>query len=329
MHKHHTQTPVHLPKYSLTPTHANTHTCTNTYTYTYIYIYKTVVSDRVLTLNRLYAYPSAVPPTCLWPDGCPKFVKIVLSVHQIVAPGIVEMTVLQKANLTQPLKNQQLYFENEAFLIKRFFVAHFRGFMVRSVYVSKSTHSRIDHTLSVRRIVMSCFRPDESPKFGIVLRSSNRRSRDRRNHVVPESKPNPASPQLYFEKEAFFWHFLSKCFFSTLSWFRAFRGFVVWSVQVSKSDRPCIDRTLSVRTTVREHALWSCSSSQKILAFPASQNPRPQLYFENVSFFQRGQFCRNFSGSVCQFFGDLSGKKIQNRTAHDRSYDRMIDRNDV
>ena len=39
----------------------------------------------------------------------------------IVAPGIVEITVLQKANLTQPLKNQQLYFENEAFLIKRFF----------------------------------------------------------------------------------------------------------------------------------------------------------------------------------------------------------------
>ena len=51
----------------------------------------------------------------------PVFVKIVLSVHQIVAPGIEEITVLQKANLTQPLKNQQLYFENEAFLIKRFF----------------------------------------------------------------------------------------------------------------------------------------------------------------------------------------------------------------
>ena len=75
------------------------------------------------------------------------------------------------------------------------FLAHFRGFVVWSVHVSKSGHPRIDRTLSVRRIVMSCFRPDESPKFGIVLRSSNRRSRDRRNHVVPESKPNPASPQ--------------------------------------------------------------------------------------------------------------------------------------
>ena len=144
------------------------------------------------------------PPTFLWPDGSPKFVTIVLSVHQIVAPGIVEITVLQKANQTQPLKNQQLYFENEALLIKRVFLAHFHGFVVWSVHVSKSCHPRIDRTLSVRRIVMSCFRPDESPKFGIILRSSNRRSRDRRNHVVPESKPNPASPQLYFENEAFF-----------------------------------------------------------------------------------------------------------------------------
>ena len=49
--------------------------------------------------------------------------------------------------------------------------------------------------------------------------------------------------------------FLIKMFFSTLSWFCGFRGFVVWSVQVSKSDRPRIDRTLSGRITVREHAL--------------------------------------------------------------------------
>ena len=89
-----------------------------------------------------------------------------------------------------------------SFSYQKVFLAHFHGFVVWSVDVSKSSHPRIDRTLSVRRIVMSCFRPDESPKFGIVLRSSNRRSRDRQNHVVPESKPNPASPQLYFE--AFF-----------------------------------------------------------------------------------------------------------------------------
>ena len=101
---------------------------------------------------------------------------------------------------------------------------------------------------------MSCFRPDESLKFGIVLRSSNRRSRDRRNHVVPESKPNPASPQATLKMKPFL-AFLIKMFFSTLSWFRGFRGFVVWSVQVSKSDRPRIGRTLSVRRIVRAHAL--------------------------------------------------------------------------
>ena len=80
-----------------------------------------------------------------------------------------------------------------SFSYQKVFFSTLSWFVVRSVYVSKSTHPRIDRTLSVRRIVMSCFRPDESPKFG---------SRDRRNHVVPESKPNPASPQLYFE--AFF-----------------------------------------------------------------------------------------------------------------------------
>ena len=74
-------------------------------------------------------------------------------------------TVLQKANQTQPLKSQQLYFENEAFLIKRVFLAHFHGFVIWFVHVSNSCHPRIDRTLSVRRIVMSCIRPDESPKF--------------------------------------------------------------------------------------------------------------------------------------------------------------------
>ena len=90
--------------------------------------------------------------------------------------------------------------------------------MVWSAHVSKSSHPRIDRTLSVRGIVMSCFRLYESPKFGIVLRSSNRRSRDRRNHVVPKSKPNPASPRTTLKMKPFL-AFLIKMFFSTLSWF--------------------------------------------------------------------------------------------------------------
>ena len=75
---------------------------------------------------------------------------------------------------------------------------------------------------------MSCFCP-ESPKFGIVLRSSNRRSRDRRNNVVPESKPNPASPQLYFE--AFFSISYQNVF---LAHFRGFVTFVVLWFGLSK-----------------------------------------------------------------------------------------------
>ena len=61
------------------------------------------------------------PPTCLWPDGSPKFVTIVLSVHQIVAPGIVEITVLQKANQTQPLKINNSTLKMNLFLSKGFF----------------------------------------------------------------------------------------------------------------------------------------------------------------------------------------------------------------
>ena len=135
------------------------------------------------------------PSTCLWPDGSPKYVTIVLSVHQIGAQE-------SKPNPASQKSTTLLW--KWSFSYQKVFLAHFRGFVVWSIHVSKSSHPRIDRTLSVRRIVMSCFRPDESPKFGIVLRSSNRRSWDRRNHIVPESKPNPASPQLYFENEAFF-----------------------------------------------------------------------------------------------------------------------------
>ena len=57
-----------------------------------------------------------------------------------------------------------------SFSYQKVFLAHFHGFVVWSVHLWKSCHPRIDRTLSVQRIVMSCFRPDESPKFGIVLR---------------------------------------------------------------------------------------------------------------------------------------------------------------
>ena len=189
--------------------------------------------------------------------------------------------------------------------------AHFRGFVDWSVHVSKSSHPRIDRTLSVRRIAMSCFRPDESPKFGIVLRSSNRRSWDRRNHVVAESKPNPASPHLCFENEAFFLAFLIKMFF--LAHFRGFVAFVVLWFGLSKFQNltvhasivstkkktkncPCTCplNILKLLKLYRSYVVstnncpWTCPLQllklEKILAFPASQNPRPQLYFENVSF---------------------------------------------
>ena len=190
------------------------------------------------------------PPTCLWPDGSPKFVTIVLSVHQIVALGIVEITMLQKANQTQPLKNQPLYFENEAFLIKRFF--------------------------------------------------------------------------------------------STLSWFRGLRGvvcpsFKIWpstyrSYVVSTKNCPCtcplkllhLYRSYVVSTN---NCPWTWPLKlfklEKILAFPASQNPRPQLYFENVSFLQtRTVLSQLLWFGLSVFRGSVGFTKFKIEP-------RMIDRNDV
>ena len=43
----------------------------------------------------------------------------------------------------------------------------------------------------------TCLWPDGSPKFGIILRWSNPRSPDRRNHGAPESKHNPASRRYF------------------------------------------------------------------------------------------------------------------------------------
>ena len=173
------------------------------YIYIYIYIYKTVVCDRVLTLYRPCAYPGAVLRHASGPTGPRNSSRSFSPFIKSSLPGSSKSRCSRKQTKPSLSKSTTLLWK-WSFSYQKVFLAHFHGFVVWSVHVSKSCHSRIDRTLSVRRIVMSCFLPDESPKFGNVLRSSNRRSRDRRNHVVPESKPNPASPQLYFENEASF-----------------------------------------------------------------------------------------------------------------------------
>ena len=124
--------------------------------------------------------------------------------------------MLQKAHQTQPLKNQQLCFElNEAFLIKRGFLhalvvlwfgpSTFQNLAIHvstvrcqyeksSCCASVPTSPRNLESFSVHQVV--------DP--GIVEITL---------HVVPESKPNPVSPQFYFENDAFFLAFLIKMFF--------------------------------------------------------------------------------------------------------------------
>ena len=115
------------------------------------------------------------------------------SVHQIVDPGIVEITLFQRANQTQPLHNSTLKMKPFfSISYQNVFLAHFRGFVAF-----------------------------------VVL-----------------------------------WFGLSK--------FKIWPS-TYWSYVVRMNNCP-----------------WTCPLKllklEKILAFPASQNPRPQLYFENVSF---------------------------------------------
>ena len=190
------------------------------------------MSDRVLTLYRPCAYPGAVLRHASGPTG-PRnsswsfspFIKSSL-------PGSSKSRCSRKQTKPSLSKINNSTLKMKLFLLtKGFFLAHFHGFVVWSVHVSKSCHPRIDRTLSVRRIVMSCFRTEVPSPRNRSLRSSNRRSRDRRIHVVPESKPNPASPQLYFENEAFFSISYQNVF---LAHFRGFVAFVVLWFGLSK-----------------------------------------------------------------------------------------------
>ena len=225
------------------------------------------------------------PPTCLWPDGSPKFVTIVLSVHHVVALGIVEVTVLQKANQTQPLKNQKLYFEDEAFLIKRFWFSHI--FVV--LWFGPSTFQNLAiHVSTVR-----CQYEESSCHASVPTSPRNLEWFSVHQIVDPGiveitlfQKANQTQPlhNSTLKMKHFFSISYQNVFFSTctLSWFRGFvvcglvcPSFEIWpstyrSYVVSKKNCPCIcplKHTLSVRITIREHALWSCSSSKRFLPF--------------------------------------------------------------
>ena len=173
-----------------------------------IYIYKTVVCDRVLTLYRPCAYPGAVLRHASSPTGPRNSSRSFSPFIKSSLPGSSKSLCSKKQTKPSLSKINNSTLKMKLFLSKGF-LAHFHGFVVWSVHVSKSCHPRIDRTLSVRRIVMSICRasvptsPRNLESFS-VHQNWNRRSRDRLNHVVPESKPNPASPQLYFENEAFF-----------------------------------------------------------------------------------------------------------------------------
>ena len=186
----------------------------------------------MLTLYRPCAYPGAVLRHASGPTGPRNSSRSFSPFIKSSLPGSSKSRCSRKQTKPSLSKINNSTLKMKLFLLTNgFFLAHFHGFVVWSVHVSKSCHPRIDRTLSVQRIVMSCFRTEVPSPRNRSLRSSNRRSRDRRIHVVPESKPNPASPQLYFEKEAFFSISYQNVF---LAHFRGFVAFVVLWFGLSK-----------------------------------------------------------------------------------------------
>ena len=147
----------------------------------------------------------------------------------------------------------------------------FHAGQITTIYIYKTAVSDRVSTLTAvcvsRRRPPSCFWPDGSPKFVIVLRWSNRWPRDHRNHVAPKSKPNLASQKpnltkLSFEHVSFSWNRT----FRRLSrvGLSVFRG----SVGKKKFQNPTIHVSIisqgtSIHCQYDEHALWSCSSLKK------------------------------------------------------------------
>ena len=107
-----------------------------------------------------------------------------------------------------------------------------------------------------RRRPPTCFWPDGSPKFVVVLCWSNHRSRDRPNYGAPKSKPNPASQKLNLTK-TLLWAYACKLFLKSDIFSKTFVGRPSVGVSriswVSKPNSAHIDRiprnlyTLSVR----------------------------------------------------------------------------------
>ena len=111
----------------------------------------------------------------------------------------------QKANLTQPLKNQQLYFENEAFLdlIKRFFstLSWFCDLVRPRFKIWPSTYRPYVVSTKNRRVVLPSRRVPEVWNRSPFIKSSIPGSSKSR---CSRKQTKPSLSTTYFENEAFF-----------------------------------------------------------------------------------------------------------------------------
>ena len=156
---------------------------------------------------------------------------------------------------------------NWSFSYQKVFLAHLHGFVVWSVHVSKSCHPRIDRTFvstKNRLVVLPPRRVPEIWNRSPFIKSSIPGSSKSRCSRKKTNRPSLSTTLLW--KWSLFNISYQNVFFQhtfVVSWLSWFCGLVCPSFKIW----PSTYRSYVVRITVREHALWSCSSSKRFLHF--------------------------------------------------------------
>ena len=137
---------------------------------------KTVVCDCVLTLYRPCAYPGAVLRHASGPTGPRNSSRSFSPFIKSSFPGSSKSRCSRKETKPSLSKINNSTLKMKLFLSKGFFQHTFVVLWFGPSTFKKSSHPRIDRTLSVRRIVMSCFQKNHytenrASPFGELVRA--------------------------------------------------------------------------------------------------------------------------------------------------------------
>ena len=169
-----------------------------------IYIYKTVVSDRVLTLNRLYAYPSAVLRHASGPTGPRNSSRSFSPFIKSSLPGSSKSRCSRKQTKPSLSKINNSTLKMKLFLSKGFFfstLSWFCGLVRPRFKIYPSTYRPYVVSTKNRHVVLPSRRVPEvwnrSPFIKSLIPASSKSRCSRK-----QTKPSLSTT--YFENEAFF-----------------------------------------------------------------------------------------------------------------------------